>query len=115
MRIKNMAVSLVILCGLLQLIGCSGQRGIVGKWQQTNGTETMEFLKDGTFVVENGGRPMGGGKYFVVDDNRIKIEPGGLQSLAGPMLTKYVISGKDLTLTAPDGGGDTKYHLAELP
>ncbi len=50
---------------------------------------------------------MGGGKYTVVDDNRIKIEPGGLQSLAGLMLTKYVISGKDLTLTGPDGG-DTK-------
>jgi hypothetical protein len=34
-------------------------------------------------------------------------------SCDGPMLTKYVISGKDLTLTGSDDG-DTKYHLTEL-
>lgn len=112
MKIKNTAASLLILCCLLQLIACSGQKGIVGKWQQINGAETIEFLKDGTFVVETGGRPMGGGKYTVVDGSRIKIEPGGLQSVLGPMLTKYVISGKDLSLTGPDGG-DTKYRSTE--
>ena len=109
MRIKNTAASLLILCGLLQFIGCSNQKGIVGKWQQVEGTETIEFLKDGSFVVEKGGRPMGGGKYTVVDDNRIKIEPSGMMAVTGPMLTKYVIAGEDLTLTGPDGG-DTKYH-----
>lgn len=110
MRIK-MATALLILCVLLQLIGCSSQKSIIGKWQQVNGgTETIEFLKDGAFVVENGGCPMGGGKYSIVDDTRLKIEPSGFQSVTEPMLTKYVIAGDDLTLTGPDGG-DTKYHL----
>lgn len=112
MRIKKIIVSLFIMCGLLQFIGCSNQKEIIGKWQQVGGTETIEFLRDGTFVVENGGHPMGGGKYSIVDDARLKIEPSGMMAVTGPMLTKYIITGDNLILTGPDGG-DTRYQLAK--
>lgn len=111
MKTKNSAILILILLFLLLSIGCLRQKSIVGKWQPTSGTETMEFFKDGTVATEGG--PMAlTGKYTILDEKRLKIEFGGMGALAGPMMATYEISGDELTLTAQNGSVG-KYRRAD--
>lgn len=111
MKIKNLLLSSVILLSLLHLTACSGQKNIVGKWQDVQGTESMEFFKDGTVTAKAGGMSLGG-KYSFVDDERIKIELGGMGALAGPTIAKVAISGNELTLT-DENDKPTKYRRVD--
>lgn len=69
---------------------------------KTESTESIEFFKDGTVSVVDKGMSMGG-SYRFVDDNRIRIELGGLGALVGPMVYRISISRGELTMTSPDG------------
>jgi hypothetical protein len=101
MRAKNLVAATVILFGVLHLSSCSSsERAILGKWQEIGGTETMEFFKDGTISVTDFGMSMAG-KYSFIETNRMKIELGGIGAVAGPMIVKVEISGKELVLTDP--------------
>ena len=111
MRLKNPLISLAVLLSFLFLVGCSKQKNIVGKWQDVKRAETMEFFPDGTVAAKAGGMSMAG-KYTFLDNERIKIELGGMAALAGPMIVKFVISGNELTLTDQDNKM-TKYRRVD--
>jgi hypothetical protein len=93
-----------IACMLSFLVSCSSkpENAIIGKWSVIDGTEKMEFFKDGTITVADKGMNMGG-KYTFVEKDRIKVELGGLGALAGPFVATVSISGDELTWTMPDG------------
>jgi hypothetical protein len=109
---KTLAATIFVLLGLLNFIACSSlESSIVGKWKGIDKHETMEFLDDGTFIV--GDKDMNvGGKYIVVDKNRIKVELAGLGALMGPVILKVEISGDELSVTEP-GNKVAKYQRVD--
>src|SRR5262245_17327950 len=104
---------LAIAFTLSLLVPCSSklENAIVGKWSEVDGTEMLEFFKDGTLTAVDKGRNMGG-TYKFVDKDRMKLEMGGLGALMGPFVATISISGNELTWTMPDGKV-TKYKRAK--
>jgi hypothetical protein len=90
------------IVALALLVSCSAKSSIVGKWQEIGGDETLEFFKDGTISAVSKGMTLGG-KYSFVEDNRMKLELGGIGALAGPMIITVSISGGEMSLTDPKG------------
>lgn len=101
---------LALVCFIVVfLVGRPGPAGtIVGKWQEVQGTETLEFFKDGTVTAVDMGVPLSG-KYKMADRNRITIELGGLGALAGPQVYQVQVSDNELVLTDAQGV-TTKYR-----
>jgi len=99
---KVMIVLGIILIGLA---GCgkSEKESIVGKWQEVDGTQIIEFFKDGTVIVKDKGDPTLTGDYRFLDDNRIRMDLKGLGELFGPIIAEVSRSKSEFTLTAPDG------------
>lgn len=95
-------LALVLL--VVFVVSCSAkpEDTIVGKWSEVEGTETLEFFKDGTISLVSRGMPMGG-SYKFVDTDRMKWELGGMGALTGPIIVTVSISGNVLTLTMPNG------------
>ncbi|MEW6573252.1 MAG: hypothetical protein AB1374_06425 [Bacillota bacterium] len=102
--ISKLLIWLIITFILALLVSCSPnpEKAIIGKWSEIDGTETIEFFKDGTLTVADEGMDMGG-SYEFVEKNRIRVELGGLGALAGPFVATVSISGNELTWTMPDG------------
>lgn len=98
------ARSYFVVCFILLFVSCTSkpENVIVGKWHEIDGTETIEFFKDGTVSVVDMGMPMGG-NYKFIDDTRLRLELGGLGALVGPVVVKVSVSRNELILTMPDG------------
>ncbi len=96
----------VLLSAVLMLqISCTSsglEKEIIGKWVEIDGSEKMEFFKDGTIMVTESSLNMSG-KYSFLEKNRIKVELGGLGMLAGPQIAAIEISNEQLTITEPNG------------
>jgi uncharacterized protein (DUF2147 family) len=100
----KLAMRFTVVAMVFMFTSCSPkpENPIVGKWKNIDGTETMEFFKDGTVSLV--GKEMSlGGTYKFVDTNRMKLEYGDLGAWMGPIITTISISGNELTLTMPDG------------
>ena len=63
---------------------------------------TLEFVKDGTVICDVPEGPLIG-KYSYIDDNRIKIEYGGIGAKLGLIIAKVSITGGKLQLTDQQG------------
>ena len=63
---------------------CSLGNPIIGKWQRTQSVETIEFFRDGHFVIDIDFMVMTG-EYELVGDEYIKVDFGGI---AGSLLTE---------------------------
>jgi|GEM_PF-814407 len=103
---------LAIACIMASLASCSSkpEDAIVGKWSEIDGTETLEFFKDGTVSVVDKGTTRTG-DYRFIEKDRMRLQLGGLGILAGPIdvVAKVSISKDELTLTL--AGGDVgKYR-----
>lgn len=98
---------IVILFGIILCIfSCTSnpEDAIVGKWQQIDGTETVEFFKEGTITIDPDDMPSMSGNYSFIDKDRIKIELGGrVGSIVDPMVLKVQITRNELTTTFPKG------------
>ena len=96
----------VLACAVLMVLSSctpSGlEKGIIGKWVEIDGSEKMEFFKDGTIIVTESTLNMSG-KYSFLEKDRIKVELGGLGMLAGPQIATIEIANEQLTITEPDG------------
>ena len=74
-------------------------KAIVGEWEQMDGTQTIEFFKEGTVIVVNKGDPPLTGDYRVIDDNRIRMN----LALFGPITAQLSPLLDEITLTNPFG------------
>ena len=93
-----------IVCIVALLSSCSPkpENEIVGKWKEIGGTETMEFLKDGTVSVVDKDKSMEG-SYKFIDKDQIKFELSGPGVSAGPIVAKVSFSDGEFNLTMPNG------------
>lgn len=101
-RILLTVLLMVVLAGC----GKNPKESIVGKWKESDGTETIEFFKDGTVVLIKDGMSIAG-NYTFLDDNRIKMELGGLGALIGPVVSEISFPGSELVMTMSDGKIET--------
>lgn len=110
---KRLMYWLAVLSFLACLSSCSSkpENAIAGKWQDINGTDTMEFFKNGTVRAIDKQSSLAGNFKFI-DKDRIKIELEGVGASAGSLTAKVAISNGVLTLTMPDGK-DLKYKKAQ--
>ena len=85
----------------VMVVGCTASPKIVGKWQDTQSTDTIEFLKNGNIVVTSNG-VADAGTYEIVSDNIVKVSfsglAGGMISLFGGDTWNYTISGNTLSI-----------------
>lgn len=95
---------ILLISSAVMLNGCiqKPEAVIIGKWDEIDGTETIEFFKDGTVTIVDKGISLSG-NYKFIDDDHIRIDLGGIGALAGPMISKVSISKDELSLTTSDG------------
>jgi len=110
-RLKNLMNYLIVVLILFMLVSCSLETSIVGKWNEIDGNETMEFFKDGTVSV-NSGYVNTSGSYSLVDNDRIKLTFNGLFALAGPVVADISVHGDEMAITMPNGK-TSKYKRAK--
>ena len=105
---KHLFIVLVFVFSITGLAACekSPEDKIVGTWYESDGSETMEFFKDGTIRIVDDGDTMSG-SYSVLNESTLKLELGGLGALVGPMLVDYAFDGDDLILTYE---GDSSFY-----
>lgn len=89
--------SMLVIC-LLLISGCSTKQILVGKWQNEQSGEILEFFKDGTITMTTSGMSLTG-SYAILDATNLKITLSGLFSIGGPQVYEYSVSGNILTLT----------------
>jgi hypothetical protein len=96
---RNVRLLLTVLV-LVILAACALEPtwSIDGKWQQTDGTEVIQFSRVGIVIMENGGNALTA-HYEFIDPKHIKIDMGSF----GALVNKIAISKNELTLTNPDG------------
>lgn len=102
----NRSLILSLIC-LVLFAGCSTDQreAIIGKWDEIDGPEIIEFFDDGTVIVSNGVINFSG-NYQFLDDNRIKIELGGIAALAGTLIGTVSFSDNVMTMTTPNEDPD---------
>lgn len=98
----------VVMLSILSLASCVPglHKAIIGKWQEVDGTETIEFIRGGTVTLLDGKMSVSG-TYEFVDKNRVKIEMGGLFSLMGAQVCTVSVTGDHMLLVMPDGDKTT--------
>ena len=67
-----------------------------GTWSSQHGD--IEIFSNGTISIKSSQFPANG-SYQVLDDNRAKVDLGGIAALAGPMIVNYHVSANQLVLT----------------
>jgi hypothetical protein len=107
-RIGSKMKKVMIALGILILVGLAGcgkstEESIVGKWKQVDGTQTIEFFKDGTVRIIDKGEPAVTGDYRFIDNNRIRMDFKGIGELFGAVIAEYQPKEDEIVLTNPMG------------
>ena len=104
---KTILFILIISILFIPLIGCNIFSPIIGKWQDNQEQEIVEFTSGGNVIIESKGYIVTG-SYELISDDILKVTFG---SLAGDFISafgmdtwKYTISGDTLIIQA---GGTT--------
>jgi hypothetical protein len=92
----------VLLLVILASCALEPTWSIDGKWQQTDGTEVIQFSRVGIVIMANGGNALTA-HYEFIDPKHIKIDMGSF----GALVNHISISKNELTLTNPDGAVKT--------
>jgi len=71
---------------------------VVGKWQKMDGTETLEFSRNGTVTVTSGASSLTV-PYVFMDAKHVQITLGPFGSLS----TEAIVTADSLVLTATKG------------
>jgi len=71
------------------------QKAIVGKWQEVDGTRTVEFFPDGTVIMGDSAR-QAAGTYSFPDSRHLKVV-----AAMDTIVFDIVLSSKALVLTPP--------------
>lgn len=83
-------------------ISCSIKGSIIGKWLEINGTEAIEFSRDGTASFVDKGVLLTG-KYRFVEDTRIELELSGNIPWTSPQTVEVALTKGELTLVQQQG------------
>jgi outer membrane protein assembly factor BamB len=102
MNKKKVLLSFVLIIILLTT-SCSPQSRILGKWYDEYGT-AIEFLKDGTFIVQNSLLSFQG-NYNFIDKETLALDAEGIISLFGSQIFNIDFSKGKLFLIV----GDTRF------
>jgi hypothetical protein len=96
---RNVRLLLAVLF-LVMLASCALEPtwSIDWKWQQTDGTEVIQFSRVGIVIMENGGNALTA-HYEFIDPKHIKIDMGSF----GALVNEISINKNELTLTNPGG------------
>ena len=107
----------IFLFGLITFIGFNllvhtayaenTTKTILGKWKEIGSTDTIEFFKDGTIILELAGATTIG-DYRFLDQNRIRVDLQGFYGMAGPQVTRISIENDKLIFAK-----DFLLHLLE--
>ena len=110
---------------LVAQVGCSQPQTLVGVWQHKfdTTTETVEFLRDGTFRISSSGPALKqvtkqdavvvfNGRYSIIDSNHIQayVATGTQTNFIGPATLSYSLSGNELRLTRFTMAGDMEVY-----
>ena len=88
----------LLLATLLILVSCGGpEKAIIGSWQCDDGSK-LQFLKDGTMVVDDGSGLTFAGTYSFPDKEHITVQLDGLLALAGSRVLPVDVSGNTLII-----------------
>jgi hypothetical protein len=85
------------------------KKALLGKWQQIDGADRIEFRNDGMFSAANPQIELTG-KYRVRDDGKLEIELGLGKLTKGPLVRKVDLKSDHLTLTDEVSGLVMKYQ-----
>jgi len=76
---KKLLMICILMVSILFVSGCASlskpENIIIGKWQEIDGTETIEFFKDGTVNIVDKTISVSGDFKFV-DDNKLRLDLG---------------------------------------
>lgn len=85
---------------------------LVGKWQQADGGDIVEFLADGT-VTSTSGETTRTGTYKILQGSRVRLEWQATADAMLPVDVDITVSGDTLTLTQM--GASTTYKRVRTP
>lgn len=107
----------VVFLGLW-LVACSEspQEQIVGKWRVADTTDgnVLEFYKDGTVTMEEAITGVSvNGEYSFLNDEKLKIELGGILAITGAAIYTVSFANDRMTLESQNGGDVTAYQKVE--
>ena len=108
---KNITVTfLCFLCCIALLVSCSPkpEKTLIGKWQEVNGREAIEFLKDGSyqgsFIWDLTNAPIAVSGTFMVNGDKVDLTVEKPPDLT-QMSWKITFAGSDeLTIVFQQGG-----------
>ena len=94
----------VVLCGALLLVACGLKQSwdLIGKWQNAETHDVMEFVGDGTVKLTSGSQ-VSTAKYTVDKGGQLVISYGNL----GSMSVKMAVNNNTLILTDAQGKANT--------
>jgi hypothetical protein len=107
-KLLRMVLPLIILLSLVGAgAGCTYFSPLVGKWQDSQSSNTIEFTRDGNVVLNSNGELISG-TYQLISSDVVKLNFEGLSgemaSAFGVDTWQYTISGNTMTVVA---GGST--------
>lgn len=84
---------------ILALVACADKDRLAGAWENAEGDETIEFLKNGD-VLWTQAIGTAKGTWEVVEGKRVKLSFSGIAAfLVGPQYCGYELKGQTLSLT----------------
>lgn len=114
-RSKYIIFGLACLLFINTFLGCTYFSPVVGKWQDKQSHNTVEFTRDGKIIMDTNGYIVTG-EYELVGNDVIKLSfqglGGGMLSAFGADTYRYTISGDTMTLEGA-GGTDTLYRFSD--
>lgn len=96
------ALSGLLLSALLAGCGIDPEEAIVGKWEEVDGPEVVEFDDEGRVVLHFEGMALEGSYVFLAAD-RIVLDLRGPRVSSDPIEAPVHIEDDVLTFTMPDG------------
>ncbi len=107
MKKLNILFFSCLLCGLLITSCTKKNTALVGKWQEVNGRETIEFRQDGTYqgmlVWDMSNQPIAVTGTYSAKGDTVNLNVQSPQNLT-PMIWKFKLSGPQVTFTFHQGG-----------
>ena len=102
LAVPSRALAAVVLTLLLAGCGPDAEEAIVGKWEELEGPEVVEFDADGNVVLRFEGMALEGRYEFLAAD-RIVLDLRGPRVTSDPIEAPVRVEGDVLTFTMPDG------------